>query len=567
MPQQVGSKLTELRITGTSNLLGNHRAWNVVTQGIRADFGDFADWPTVMFGNTEQAILWVVFLEDLIAPEKAAGWTTDSARDDLSVVLHPLVHRLSNTKYPTLVAFSTWRSESVVSQSRLNSTWARLGGSFTSELIDLAEKFPSLFILDLDRVFAEFGRVDCFDSRNYYGFRCRLSSVGLELLADSAQRILSRFDTPAKKVVVVDCDDTLWGGTLGEVGVSGIALGTDGLGMVYTDIQRSLKRWLGQGVLLAVASKNDEEHVWEVFDQHPEMQIRRDDIVAWRVNWDNKSSNLVAIAEELDLGLDSFVFLDNSSFEREQIRQLLPQVATPELPEDITAWPAMLDSLDELARFSTTDEDSTKVAQYRQKSAFVSALTEAGDREEFLKSIAMRPRSLQLSDDLLVRAEQLCQKTNQFNLRTVRHTVPTLREVSADASHRSFLVSLEDRFGDHGTVGLVVAFLNEEVAFVDSFMLSCRMFGRHLEAWVLQELITGLRSDNCDWLVAEFLPTERNSVARSFLSDHGLIPLGWEGLPVSHPVSRMKNLVSSDANAFYADLHALEVPNLEVFES
>jgi FkbH-like protein len=538
-----------------------------VTQGIQADFGDFADWPTVMFGNTEQAILWVVFLEDLIAPEKAVGWTTDSARDDLSVVLHPLVHRLSNTKHPTLVAFSTWRSESVVSQSRLNSTWARLSGSFTSELIDLAEKFPSLFILDLDRVFAEFGRVDCFDSRNYYSFRCRLSSVGLELLTDSAQKILSRFDTPAKKVVVVDCDDTLWGGILGEVGVSGISLGADGLGMVYTDIQRSLKRWLGQGVLLAVASKNDEEHVWEVFDQHPEMQIRRDDLVAWRVNWDDKSSNLMAIAEELDLGLDSFVFLDNSSFEREQIRQLLPQVAIPELPEDITAWPAMLDSLDELARFSRTDEDSTKVAQYRQRSAFVSALTEAGDREEFLKSIAMQPGSLQLSDDLLVRAEQLCQKTNQFNLRTVRHTVPTLREVSADANHRSFLVSLEDRFGTHGTVGLVVAFLNEEVAFVDSFILSCRVLGRHLEAWVLQELITCLQADNCDWLVAEFRPTERNSVARSFLSDHGLVPLGWKGLPVNHPVNRMKDLVSSDAHAFYADLRALEVPNLEAFES
>ena len=149
----------------------------------------------------------------------------------------------------------------------------------------------------------------------------------------------------------------------------------------------------------------------------------------------------------------------------------------------------------------------------------------------------------------------------------MRHTVPTLREVAIDANYRSFLVSLEDRFGDHGTVGLVVAFLNEEVAFVDSFILSCRMLGRHLEAWVLQELITCLRSDNCDWLVAEFLPTERNSVARSFLSDHGLVPLGWEGLPVTHPVSRMKDLVSSDAHAFYVDLHALEVPNLEVFES
>ena len=556
----------ELRITGTSNLLGSHKAWKVLTRGCRPDFGDFADWSFVMADDMEQTVLWVVFLEDLIAPENVAQQTPGTARDDLDVILNPLVQRLSCAKSPTVVAFSTWRSESVISQSRLNSPWKRFARSFSDELAKLTGEYPSLFILDLDRVFAGSGWTDCFDSRNYYSFRCRLSSVGLELLADGTQRILSGFDNPMKKVVVVDCDDTLWGGILGEVGVSGISLGTDGLGMVYNDVQRSLKRWSEQGVLLAIASKNDEEQVRRVFDEHPGMRIHLDDIVAWRVNWEDKASNLVAIAEELNLGLDSFVFLDNSPFERERVRQALPEVVTPELPDDVTAWPVMLDSLDELARFSVSGEDSTKAAQYRHRSAFVSDMARAGDSIGFLKSVAMEPESRPLSDDLLPRAEQLCQKTNQFNLRTVRHTLSSLIEISNDERYRSFLVSLKDRFGDHGTVGLVILFLRGEAAFVDSFILSCRVLGRHLEAWVLQELATRLRSDGCHWLLAEFLPTERNSVARSFLSDHGLRPLESEGLPATHPVSAMRDLITSDADTYYVDLHALSVPNLEVFK-
>jgi len=565
--KQVGSKLTELRITGTSNLLGNHKAWSVLTHDLEADFGDFADWPTAMFTDGNKAVLWVVFLEDLIPPEKAADASLGSGGDDLEIVFQPLVHRLSSSNHPTLVAFSTWRPESVIGQSRLNSTWTRFARSFSDALASLAKEYSSLFILDLDRVFSTSGMVDCFDPRNYYSFRCRLSPKGLDLLADSAKKILSRITNPAKKVLVVDCDETLWGGILGELGVAGISLGTDGLGMAYSDFQRSLQRWEAQGVLLTVVSKNDPEHVWQVFDEHPDMQIGRDDIVAWRINWEDKASNIVAISEELSLGMDSFVFLDNSPFERERVRQALPQVLTPELPNDVTTWPALLDSMDELSRFGSSEEDARKAEQYRQRSAFVTGLTETDDDTGFLQSIAMKPKALPLSSELLPRAEQLCQKTNQFNLRTMRHTLSSLSELPDDENCDSFLISLTDRFGNHGTVGLVVAILRDEVAFLDSFILSCRALSRHLEAWALYELTGRLRSKNCDWLLAEFLPTERNSVARSFLSDHGFTPIEWEGLPPSHPVHHLRDMTNSSGHAFCADLHNLEIPNLEVFES
>ena len=557
--------MTELRITGTSNLLASHTAWRVLTQDHKADFGDFADWPTAMFSATQQPVLWVVFLEDLIAPESTT--VSGSMNDDLDIALQPLAHRLSSSNQPTLVAFSTWRPESVISQSRLNSTWIQVAEIFTTILSDLAEQYHSLFILNLDRAFATPGMVNCFDSRNYYSFRCRLSPKGLEVLSENATKILSRITTPAKKVLVVDCDDTLWGGTLGEVGVSGILLGTEGLGMAYADFQRALKRRVEQGILLAIASKNDEEHVWQAFDQHPDMQIHRSDMIAWRVNWEDKALNLVAIAEELNLGLDSFVFLDNSPFERERIRQALPQVLVPELPDDTTVWATLLDSMDELAQFSVNEEDGTKTEQYRQRSEFFSGLAKADDGTRFLKSIEMKPEALLLSDQHLPRAEQLCQKTNQFNLRTVRHTLSSLDELASDENCHSFLIALTDRFGNHGTIGLVSATTRGNVAFLDSFILSCRAFGRHLEAWALHELTTCLITNGCEWLVAEFLPTERNSVASSFLPSHGFTPIEWESVPANHSAHKIKDLVSSDGSPFCANLRALEIPNLEAFES
>lgn len=557
--------MTELRITGTSNLLASHAAWRVLTEDHEADFGDFADWPTAMFSATQQPLLWVVFLNDLVAPENST--VAGSMKEDLDVALQPLTHRLSSSSHPTLVAFSTWRPESVISQSRLQSAWTQVAETFTTTLSELAKQHHSLFILNLDGVFAGPGMVSCFDSRNYYSFRCRLAPKGLGLLADNATKILSRITIPAKKVLVVDCDDTLWGGTLGEAGVSGISLGTEGMGMAYGDFQRSIKGWVAQGVLLAIASKNDEEHVWQVFDHHPDMQIRRSDVIAWRVNWDDKASNLVAIAEELNLGLDSFVFLDNSPFERERIRQALPQVLVPELPDDATAWPSLLDSMDELAQFTVSDEDGQKTEQYRQRSEFVSGLTEADDGRIFLKSIEMKPEAILLSEEHLVRAEQLCQKTNQFNLRTVRHTLSSLKEFSGNENNHSFLLALTDRFGNHGIVGLASAAIRGNAAFLDSFILSCRVFGRHLEAWALHELATRLLASDCEWLVAEFLPTERNSVASSFLPDHGFSPIDWRGFSPDHPVDAIKDLASSQGHPFYAELRSLEVPNLEVFEA
>jgi FkbH-like protein len=557
--------VNSLRITGTSNLLANNKAWNALIKHYQVDFGEYGDWPKVFTGNKEQSILWVIFLEDLISPDRLLDNTINSVQDDVKVILQPLVSHLNNMLSPTLVAFATWRPESVITQAQFPSSWKKLANFFRECLYDLAKKCPNLHLITLDDIFAEQGMVRCFEARNFYLSRCRMSFQGLECLASAAQKVLDRIEKPAKKVLVLDCDNTLWGGVVGEVGLSGITLGSDGLGQAFGDFQRAVKRWASQGVLLTIASKNNEAEVWEVFENHHGMQIRKDDLVTWRINWQEKAGNLQNMANELDLGLDSFVFWDDNPLEREKMRLLLPEVTTIDLPKDATVWPSLLDSFHAFARFSVTSEDHKKVQQYKQRSSFVMEKKQVGDQTAFLKSIDLQPAALSLAEETLARAEQLCMKTNQFNLRTKRHTAPILKQISGDSNYESFLVKLTDRFGDHGIVCLVIARIKGEDTFLDTFLMSCRILGRHLESWVLNELIERLISRGCKWLMAEFIPSERNQVASTFLSEHGLDKIELVNLKDSHPVISLIKKENNQGQFYIAELKSINIPYQEVF--
>jgi FkbH-like protein len=559
--------MNNLRITGTSNLLAHNKGWDVLTKDVQVSFGEYGDWVRVFNNYEEYPVLWVVFLDDMISPDRLLDNPKCDWQDYLKVILQPLTSRLNAEKNPTLVAFSGWRPESIVSRARFPSSWEQIAMLFKKHIYGLAEKHPMLHLISLDDVFAEQGMLKCFDTRNYYTSRCRMSFQGLECLSGAVKKVLQRVENAAKKVLVLDCDNTLWGGVIGEVGLSGITLGSDGLGQAFSDFQRAAIILASQGVLLTIASMNNEDEVWEVFEKHPGMQIRKNDLVAWRINWQEKTKNLEELANELNLGIDSFVFWDDNPLEREKMRLTLPQVMTPEVPQDVTVWPSLLDSFDAFAKFSLTDEDSKKVQQYKQRSEFVTEQKQVCDQTVFLKSIFLHPTTLPLTEETFARAEQLCQKTNQFNLRTERYTLSNLRNIAKDSHYESFLVKLKDRFGNHGIVALVIVRMKGDSAFLDSFLMSCRILGRQLEAWILHEMGERLKANGCRWILAEFLPTPRNTVASSFLPDHGLTFFEWKKLTRKHPVYSLHNLVDESGLHYYADLENLLIPNLEVFQN
>ncbi len=558
----------KIRLTCTSYLPERSPVWRGLAKVGELEIGGYGDWPVALDrANDQVALVWVLFLEDLF------GWRChqdglEAVQDAITVALAALDRRLENADGPTIVAWLGWYHESPIRRARRRTERDRAASMFEAALWERVEKFLHLYLLSLDDLFATEGLQCCLDARNYQASRCRLSLKGMTLLAAGLEALIQRLQKPACKALVLDCDNTLWGGVVGEVGLSGLVLGQDGLGQAFVNFQHAVKSLAAAGVILAISSKNEESDVWSVFDQHRAMVLHRSDIAAARINWQEKPLQLQELAADLGIGLDSLVFWDDNPLEREKVRQALPMVVVPEPPVEIADWPAAIFSLDVLARFADTADDRAKSAQYQARAAFVDELRKTGDGLAFLASIGMRPRCVAIDESTLPRAAQLCAKTNQFNLRLARHDEATLKKMLVTAGGEAFLVALQDKFGDHGLTGLVlvVATSRSDTLFLDTFLLSCRILGRHVEAWILEQLRQRLLAAGKRYLVSEFIPGERNTPAAPFLVEHGFQPLsadttakGFE-LPNDvvvrfHPQSQR----------YWVDLRQWQIPYLDIF--
>jgi FkbH-like protein len=320
--------------------------------------------------------------------------------------------------------------------------------------------------------------------------------------------------------VAVDADNTLWGGVVGEDGALGVLLGDDFPGSAYRDFQKLLLHWRRQGVLLTLLSRNNEADVWEVFDRRPEMVLRREDVSGWRIGWEPKPDNLRALAEAMSLGLDSFVFIDDDPMEVERMRAAWPEVACVQLPAD----PARI--VDEVARhrlferLRTTTEDRGRagmMADEGRRSELRSRLSP----QEFLASLQLRVRVFDAAEEHVARITQLVNKTNQFNLTTLRRDEAEIRRLMAAADHRVYGLSAQDRFGDYGLTGAAILRDLGPSCEIDTFLLSCRILGREVETAFLAALAREAGRRGRREMVARYVPTARNAPAADFLPRHG----------------------------------------------
>ena len=388
-------------------------------------------------------------------------------------------------------------------------------------LNDLAAANPRVFILDPGG--APEGEA-LFDPRFYYLARLRLGRAGMNALA----RIYSRFIGAAlgirRKVIAVDLDDTLWGGILGEQGLTGLVLDGDGPGRAFQDLQRVLLDHHGRGVLLSLCSKNDESLALEALDRHPGMLLRSRCFAAWRINWRDKASNLRELSEELGCGLDSFVFLDDSPHERELVRHQLPMVEVPELPGDLALRPDFIAALPWFDTLQVTDEDRRRGDLYRAESERNRLRSRATSLSEFLAGLKVRVTVRRAEELLLPRVAQLTQRTNQLNLTARRYSLSDLRRRLGDPHWRMYTAACADRIGDAGIVGAALVEITPSgFARLDTFLLSCRVIGRGIESAFLAGIAADLASSGLAWIEAEYIPTERNSICAGFLRDHGFL--------------------------------------------
>ncbi len=489
--------------------------------------------------------------------------TSEILQNKYNSFVQGLEKRAISSDEPIIICIATNHDQNILSNIRQTSDINNFYKWLMNELSILRDNHKSIYLLDLNEIFYPFGSKEIFSDRNWYFARCRLSVKGLNILTDTLLQVINRFSNAASKVLVLDCDNTLWGGIIGEDGLRGIILGQDGIGTAYVDFQREIVKLENNGIIIVLASKNNDKDVWEVFDKHSDMYLKREHIVTSKINWNEKAFNLQEVAKELDLGLDSFVFWDDNPLERDKMRTLLPQVLTVDVPNDIVKWPRLLRTLNCFAKFNVTAEDKKKSHQYKSRAKFINDLKGVDDIKTYLTSLNLSPETLSLNETNIARAEQLCIKTNQFNVRTKRHTAADLQNLKKDNQDFVFLVKLGDKYGDHGIVSLVcLSKIDDNLIFLDTFLMSCRVLGRHLESWILSEIVKRIKKKNAKFLIAEFVDTKRNSLALQFLNTYG-----FEKVTKESDLSRKinSNELNTKGTIYCLDIKDLVIPNLEIY--
>jgi FkbH-like protein len=383
------------------------------------------------------------------------------------------------------------------------------------------------FLVDLESISAWHGRSHFYDERNYHWLKQPFSTEGLVALSRHLAAALRVLATGRKKVLALDLDNTLWGGVVGEGGPHAIVIGSGSPeGESFLAFQKYLKRLKDTGVILAACSKNNEDDARAPFTQNDQMVLRLEDFASFHASWDTKPERLRRIAEELNLGLDSFVFFDDNPAERGFVRAELPQVTVIEAPSDPAHF---VRALQESLAFETTGlttADTERTAQYQAEALRKEALTGATSPGAYLGSLQMRAEIQDIGPANLDRVVDLITKTNQFNLTTRRHSRAAVESILDTPRSVCFAISLADKFGSYGLISVLLAIPSDEQSLkIDTWLMSCRAMGRTVEHFALNHLATRAQRKGFTRVVGEFLPSPKNAPVRSLLPDLGFFDI------------------------------------------
>lgn len=388
-------------------------------------------------------------------------------------------------------------------------------------LLQNLDSIPNVMPLNASRWIELVGE-NAFNDRLWYLGKVPFANGVFKVAARELKAALRSIRGGARKLIILDLDDVLWGGIVGDIGWQNVVLGGhDPMGEAFVDFQRGLKSLNKQGVLLAVASKNEENVAWSAINQRPEMVLRQGDFAGWRINWDDKAQNVIEIATELNLGLDSVVFIDDNQIERDRIRQALPEVSVPEWPSDPRLYLRALCSLDCFQRSAITDEDRGRSEMYQQERARIGSKARAPSVEEWLQTLHLTVKAELLGPSNLTRASQLLNKTNQMNLRTRRMTDQELLAWSAHEHCHCWVFHVSDRFGESGLTGILSLEVSDEDAQIVDFVLSCRVMGRKMEETMLHWAVEWSRLLRLKQVLAFYSGTSKNAPCHAFFQRSG----------------------------------------------
>jgi FkbH-like protein len=394
---------------------------------------------------------------------------------------------------------------------------------------------PGMLLFDVAQLAASIGLDQWHDPIQWNIGKFPFSHDVVPLYADALCRVVMAAKGKARKCLVLDLDNTLWGGVIGDDGMTGIVLGQgDAVGEAFLEIQRTALALRERGVVLAVSSKNDEAVARQVFREHPDMLLREEHIAVFQANWKDKASNLRAIADTLNIDVSALVFLDDNPAERQQVRLALPEVGVPELPAAPEYYPMMLLAGGYFEAVQFTDEDRVRAAQYQDNAARTVALGAASDMGAYLESLDMIAHVSRFDEAGRARITQLINKTNQFNLTTRRYSEADVAAFENDPDVLGLQIRLQDRFGDNGMISVLICKRDGERWLIDTWLMSCRVLNRRLEEQTLNILCAGARAQGIRELVGEYRPTAKNGMVREHyrklgfvLADEGADAVTW----------------------------------------
>ena len=393
-------------------------------------------------------------------------------------------------------------------------------------LRDAFKNDAQVFVFDYNAFCSRIGKQNIMDYKMYYLGDIKLDLQNMPELGSEYIAYIKPLMSLSRKCIVIDLDNTLWGGIIGEDGLEGIKLGPTPEGKPFFEFQKYLLSLFSRGIILAINSKNNLDDVLEVFRKHPYMVLKEENFAAMEINWNDKISNMKSIADEINIGIDSLVFIDDDKLNQELIRKAMPEVLVVDLPEDPSLYLKTLMELNDFNTLQIIEEDKKRghmYVQQRRRKDFESSVT---DVTEYLQGLEMVATIEKANSFNIPRISQLTQKTNQFNMTTKRYPEETIKKFANDNNFIVVSVKVEDKFGDNGITGAAILEKNSDDWRIDTFLLSCRVIGRKIEESLLAYILKEAKKEKAKTVVGEFIPTNKNAPARDFYKNSGFRIMG-----------------------------------------
>jgi len=452
----------------------------------------------------------VIILLDGIEAEE---WSEPSvAEENLNIWrqgINALVEKI--TDIPIFIPTVDFRENRIRALSERQYRFAMQNGWYQF-VQDIAEKTKNVYVYDLVDEIADIGRNQFYSNKMWYMSSIPYSREGMLAVCKVITRLMDSAFEPRKKIVVLDLDNTLWGGVIGEDGIEEIELANHKEGQRFYDFQQQLKEMQERGVLLAIVSKNNIEDVQTVFSEHPYMLLKEDSFVSKKINWNSKAENLIEVESELNLTEGSFVFIDDNPAERETVKGACPNMLIPDFPTDTTRLKNFAENLyfDYFRPLRVLEEDKEKTSMYQAETKRKQDFTAELSLDEYLGKLELIADIHRMQPEEMDRVVQLCSKTNQFNVTTKRYTGEEITNIAANRDNAIYVAYLNDKYGDSGLVSVIILLDTDAGKKIDTFLMSCRVMGRKLEDVIINELVNYYKGKS-ECLTAEYIPTAKNA--------------------------------------------------------